>query len=92
MSRELRCRFLLFLGIDSVWVRDQEVRGCLWKKYAICRLMSNVSSAMNTWMYKRDVDPKQSEQGLAKQVKFVVNLESGSENDGEQTYIISIFL
>lgn len=40
---------------------------------------------MNTWRYKRDADPKQSEQGLAKRVKFVVNLESGSENDGEQT-------
>lgn len=81
----LGAEFLLFLGIDSVWVRDQEVRGCLWKKYAVCRLTNKVSSAMNTWRYKRDADPKQSEQGLAKRVKFIVNLESGSENDGEKT-------
>lgn len=32
--------FLWFLGIDLVWVGDQEVRGCLWKKYAVCRLTS----------------------------------------------------
>jgi len=47
--------------------------------------MSKASGAMSTWRYKRDADPKQSEDGLAKRVKFVVNLESGGENDGEQT-------
>lgn len=40
---------------------------------------------MSTWRYKRDADPKHSEEGLAKRVKFVVNFESGGENDGEQT-------
>lgn len=28
----LGAEFLLFLGTDLVWVRDQEVRGCMQKK------------------------------------------------------------